>query len=259
MTGREFNTLIVTLNGQRFTKGQVAESWREQSGSAIVGDHTINYWLYDTVAYHGGKSDDIYNRYIPSWVEKMGYVIDYDSINTYDPNPGLAPSVQALMQQRACNVALALINYNHGYDYVVINEWFKSRGIYKTTIYPLHSKQATVRFFEHYKFPSNDGVVDLGAMTETIARQRIDTEFDALFKNDMYASFGKYFNMGQNWAKYVAGDMIKRPQQGHLYKLWYNAASLIDDDEPDYIAEFLGYMWIGNDDSYIFMLYEPRR
>jgi hypothetical protein len=46
---------------------------------------------------------------------------------------------------------------------------------------------------------------------------------------------------------------------GHLYKVWYNAVSLMDDVGPDHISEFLGYIWIGNDDSYIFTLYEPRR
>ncbi|GHU76092.1 hypothetical protein FACS189461_3240 [Spirochaetia bacterium] len=259
LTGKIFDTSSVTLNGRRFSKEQVAESWREQSGSAIVGDHTISYWLYDTLSYHGGKPDDIYNRYIPSWVQKMGYVIDYDSINTYDPNPGLASSVQALMSQKGCDISVALVQYNHGYDYVVINEWFKSKGIYKTTIYPLHSQKATVLFFEHYKFPSNDGVIDLGAMTETVAGQKINAEYSDLFKNDRYASYGEYFNMGINSAKYVAGGMIKNLQQGHLYKVWYNATSLMDDVEPDYIAEFLGYIWFGNNDSYIFTMYEPRR
>ncbi|GHT86802.1 hypothetical protein FACS1894137_12880 [Spirochaetia bacterium] len=259
LTGMEFNTLVVTLNGQRFTKAQVAESWREQSGSVIFGDHTISYWLYDSLAYHSGKSDDIYNRYIPSWVEKMGYAIDYDRINIIDPNPGLAPSVQALMTQRDCNVSVTLIKYYYGYDYVVINEWFKSRSAYKTTAYLLHSKQATVRFFEHYKFPSNDGVVDLGLMTETAAGQRIETEFNDLFKNDRYASYGRYFNMDQNSVNDVAGNMIGKSQQGHLYKVWYNAASLMDNVGPDYLAEFLGYIWIGPNDTYIFTLYEPRR
>lgn len=174
LTGVEF-TESVTLNGQRFIKSQVAESWREQSGSAIIGDQNVNYWLYDTLGYHGGKSDEIYNRYIPSWVQKMGYIIDYDRIKTSDPNPNLASSVQALMSQKGCDVSVALIKYDHDYDYVVINEWFKSRSIYKTTVYPLHSLQA------------------------------------------------------------------------------------MDDVEPDHISEFLDYIWIGNDDSYIFTLYEPRR
>ncbi|GMO48153.1 MAG: hypothetical protein Pg6C_10540 [Treponemataceae bacterium] len=129
-----------TLNGRYFMGGfwgPYADSWREQDGYAVVeGFGSLHYWLYDTITYHGGNAADLYNLIIPKWVENMGYVIDYDNIKVYNPNHDLATSVRALMQQRGCDVSVALV-HARAYDYVVINEWFKSKGTYKTTIYYL--------------------------------------------------------------------------------------------------------------------------
>jgi hypothetical protein len=124
------------FNGKTFL--YVSESYREQDGYAIVQGGKLHYWLYDTVSYHDGDADEIYNQYIPRWIEKMGYVIDFDNIHVYNPNPNLASSVRALMRQRGCDISVALVTDNLAYDYVVINEWFKSKGTYKTTIYPFY-------------------------------------------------------------------------------------------------------------------------
>jgi hypothetical protein len=137
----------VTLNGRRFVGAKsdgysfvsnFADSYREQDGYALVQKRKLHYWLYDTITYHNGKSETIYNRVIPSWVEEMGYVIDFDHIEIYDPNSNLASSVKALMKQRDCDVSVALVTDNPNYDYVVINEYFKSKETYKTTIYYLY-------------------------------------------------------------------------------------------------------------------------
>jgi hypothetical protein len=133
----EFGTYF-TLKGRRFWFGELPETWREQDGYAIVSGRKLHYWLYDSYTYHDGKSEFIYNKAIPGWVEKMGYVIDFDNIVVYNPNPNLASSVKTLMQQRACDVCVALVTDNPAYDYVVINEYFKSKGTYKTTVYPLY-------------------------------------------------------------------------------------------------------------------------
>jgi hypothetical protein len=122
------------FNGRYFYG--VSESYREQDGYALVQGRRLHYWLYDTVSYHDGNADEIYNRFIPHWVEKMGYVIDFDNIRVVNPNPQLASSVRALMQQRGCDVSAALVVANP--SYVVINEYFKSKGTYKTTIYYLY-------------------------------------------------------------------------------------------------------------------------
>ena len=127
----------VTLNGRTFLFWEVALSYREQSGAAIVQNRRLDYWLYDTVSYHSGNAEYIYNQYIPRWVERLGYVIDYDNIKVYNPNTELASSVKALMQQRSCDVSVALVTDGRPH-YVVINEHFKSKGTYKTTIYYLY-------------------------------------------------------------------------------------------------------------------------
>jgi len=140
-------TSVVTLKGRRFygSKAETfgyadntyADSYREQDGYALVQGLRLHYWLYDTITYHDGNAEDIYNRVIPSWVEGMGYVIDFDNIRVYNPNSDLASSVKALMTQRGVDVSVALVKDGTRH-FVVINEYFKSRGTYKTTIYYLY-------------------------------------------------------------------------------------------------------------------------
>ena len=140
-------TSVVILNGRRFVGSKAdtlgysnntyADSYLEQDGYALVQGRRYHYWLYDTITYHNGNAEDIYNRVIPSWVEGMGYVIDFDYIRVVDPNTNLASSVRALMQQRSCDVSVALITDSRPH-YVVINEYFPGRRTYKTTIYYLY-------------------------------------------------------------------------------------------------------------------------
>ena len=114
-----------------------ADSYNEQDGYALVQGRKLHYWLYDSLTNHGGNTEIIYNKIIPHWVEKMGYVIDYDNIYVYNPNPNLATSVQALMKQRNSDVSVALITDGNPH-YAVINEYLNSKGVYKTTVYYLY-------------------------------------------------------------------------------------------------------------------------
>jgi hypothetical protein len=125
-----------TLNGVYFTKWQYASSFREQEGYALIGNIRQRFWLYDSYAYHGGNTKDIY-QIAASWVEGMGYVIDFDNIQKINPSPGIASSVKALMSQRGCDVAVALFPGDRG-AVLVIHEYSKTKGIYWTTIYPLY-------------------------------------------------------------------------------------------------------------------------
>ena len=117
--------------------GVFADSYCEQDGYAIVQGYKLHYWLYDTITYHDGDASDIYNNIVPRWVEQLGYVIDFDNIEVYNPNTDLASSVKALMTQRGCDVSVALIA-TVDYEYVVINEYFAKWRQYKTTIYYLY-------------------------------------------------------------------------------------------------------------------------
>lgn len=118
-----------------------SDTYKEQDGYALVNGEKVHYWLYNSTANHNGKTDVIYNKIIPNWVEKKGYVIDYDNIEVVDPNPNLANSVRMLMKQRGADVSVALVpQYISGAssDFVVINEFFASKNSYKTTTYNLY-------------------------------------------------------------------------------------------------------------------------
>jgi hypothetical protein len=141
MSEWKFGEIYTRLNGRIFFKSEYAESFHEQDGYALVNGIKLHYWLYDTYAYHNGESETIYNQIVPYWVEKMGYVIDFDNIKKYNPNTALASSVKALMNQRGCDVSLTLVTaavWGSSYDYVIINEYSKSKEIYWSTLYPLY-------------------------------------------------------------------------------------------------------------------------
>ena len=126
------------LNGKWFYN--VAPSYREQDGWAIVLGSKLHYWLYDTYTYWDGYDSAIIDRYVPAWIENMGYVIDFDNIRKVYPNNDLASSVKALMKQRGCDVSVALCtkqNYGANVDFVVINSYDKSDDSYWTIIYYL--------------------------------------------------------------------------------------------------------------------------
>ena len=138
-------TEMIKLNGKYFHGSKAdgfnntfADSYREQDGYALVSGHKLHYWLYDTITYYNGNASDIYDRVIPNWVEWLGYVIDFDNIEVYNPNTDLANSVRALMKQRGCGISVTLVTDNSNYHYVVINEYLTNKKQYKTTIYYLY-------------------------------------------------------------------------------------------------------------------------
>lgn len=126
------------LNGRWFY--DVAESYREQDGWAVVLGRKLHYWLYDTYAYWNGNGGPLIKQCIPAWIERMGYVIDFDNIQKISPNNDLASSVKALMKQRGCDVSVTLCtkqNYGTNKDFVVINSYDKDKDNYFTIIYYL--------------------------------------------------------------------------------------------------------------------------
>jgi hypothetical protein len=138
MSGWQFNSPTVTLKNKKFDQNQYAESWREQEGVALVQGIKRNYWLYDSYSYHDGSADDIYFLIIPAWIENMGYVIDYDNIQFFNPNSDLASSVKLLMSQRGCDISFTLVTDIGSYHYVIINNFDKDTGIYDSILYPLY-------------------------------------------------------------------------------------------------------------------------
>ena len=131
-----------------FSNDTYADSYKEQDGYALIQGYKFHYWLYDTVSYHDGDAQEIYDRIIPAWVEGMGYVIDYDNIEIEEPNNALANSVRMLMKQRGAGLSVTLvtkekyetneIGFIPDVDHVVINEYFKSKEYYKRTVFYLY-------------------------------------------------------------------------------------------------------------------------
>jgi len=134
-------TEAVTLNARFFFTWDYAQSWNEQSGYALVDDRRLFFWLYDSMSYHAGKADVIYNRILPGWVEKLGYVIDYDS-EVINNNINIASSIRTLMRQRGCDISVTITTgpigpRQYDIDHLLIIEFFPSKGTYKATTYDL--------------------------------------------------------------------------------------------------------------------------
>lgn len=123
-----------TLNGKVFY--DVAASYREQEGYALVeGYGKLHYWLYDTYTYHDGKGSDIVFKYIPYWLEKKGYVIDFNNVTKYVPNNGLANSVKELMTLHNSDVSIVLFETTN--PHITVNNYDKEKKYYFTYVYNL--------------------------------------------------------------------------------------------------------------------------
>ena len=129
-----YESAFFNLKGTWFNN--VASSYKEQDGWAVVQGRKLHYWLYDSYSYHDGDDSAIFNIYVPKWIESMGYVIDFDNTRHISPNTDLASSVKALMKQRGCDVSVALIT-DKRIPYVVINSYDKDKDNYFTIIYNL--------------------------------------------------------------------------------------------------------------------------
>jgi len=108
----------------------------EQDGYAIVLGRKVHYWLYNAYKEHDGDGTYLLGQVFPKWVEKLGYVIDFDNIRKVSPNTSLASSVKALMRQRGCDVSTTIWQGESG-DYLYVNDYDEDKNIYTTIIYPL--------------------------------------------------------------------------------------------------------------------------
>lgn len=114
-----------------------AITYNEQDGWAYIdGFGIVHYWLYDTYKNHNGDVTDIVDKYVPKWIEEMGYVINFDYIYRISPNKDLASSVKALMTQRGCDVSVAFVSGGI-YPHVVINHYDRDEKIYWTDVIPV--------------------------------------------------------------------------------------------------------------------------
>ena len=136
-----------------------ARSYREQDGYAIVEGIKRHYWLYDTYTYHNGDWFVILEYIIPAWVEMMGYVIDYDNVQEFDPNTDLASSVKSLMRQRRCDISVTLVTDLPDYDYLIVNSYDRKSNTYLSIHYPFLERE---KYEEDYFYVNQPQTAYLG-------------------------------------------------------------------------------------------------
>lgn len=157
---------VVTLNGKKFTGENVGESYMEQDGWAYIHprDRKIkdkdgcrvgfdqlggylrqHYWLYDTYRYWNGKTKDLYDKCIPSWIESLGLTIDFSETKDFSPNIYLDENVKSLIKQRNCDFAVTILNHygslqnmhrnwNNHYFRIIIVNYDKARDVFSTRV-----------------------------------------------------------------------------------------------------------------------------
>jgi hypothetical protein len=130
----------------------------EQDGYAIVNGKNYHYWLYNIWYYlesgPGQHNDKKYNDVfydlisdLHRWVERQGWVIDYENEVFYDTSDTLALSVKRLMSSRsrsgrpfdlACEVSVTLDIKSEMEANLIINKWNSMKeNMYGTWVYPL--------------------------------------------------------------------------------------------------------------------------
>lgn len=82
--------------------------FQEITGRANINNETLTYWLYQC------SPNDIEEliSYLHSYVESIGYIVDYNSFSGIYENPNLAMSVRSLMVWRRRNVSVTINNNN---------------------------------------------------------------------------------------------------------------------------------------------------
>ena len=111
--------------------------YEESDGYALVSGQKRHYWLYDTYSWFKGDGGRILQRFIPAWVEEMGYAIDFENIKEISPDSNMPESVKGLMAQRGKDVAVTLVT-NKTPNYIEINCYDKDDDVYWTMIYYLY-------------------------------------------------------------------------------------------------------------------------
>lgn len=103
-----FLFLCFCVYGQQLPLNRIAPHrasfFQETTGRAIENNETLTYWLYQILP---SDIEEIIG-YIHSYVESIGYTIDFDSNSGMYENPRLATSVRSLMsfQRRNCSVTI---------------------------------------------------------------------------------------------------------------------------------------------------------
>jgi len=92
--------------------------YSETDGYCIVDGQRLHYWLYST---SDGETSQLIRTFI-SYVEKLGWTIDYDNYIEIFFNDELAVSVKRMMIAKNADVSMTIIEYNKNEATLVVND-----------------------------------------------------------------------------------------------------------------------------------------
>ena len=115
------------LAGQKFEKPQrlsngkmsdkLKEFYCETDGSVLEDGERVHYYLYNTYLHDGGDGKLLW-KCILAWVERAGYLVDYDNPVHFDEDDEgyfdiwLPVSVRRLMRSNQSDVAVSVQYFN---------------------------------------------------------------------------------------------------------------------------------------------------
>ncbi|GHV06926.1 hypothetical protein FACS189485_16290 [Spirochaetia bacterium] len=105
-----FLLVCFCLYGQQMPLDKIAPHrsafYQETTGKAIVNNESLTFWLYQC------SPNDIEELtvYLHSYVESIGYIVDYDSFSGLEVDPQLPTSVRNLMYWRNRNVSITILH-----------------------------------------------------------------------------------------------------------------------------------------------------
>jgi len=108
----------------------------ETDGYCIVNNQRLHYWLYNTITQHNGYWSQLESAFI-SYVEKLGWTVDYDNYQHISPNNELALSVKRMMITKNSDLSMTIIEFSRNSGSLIINGYDDELDIWFTEVYPL--------------------------------------------------------------------------------------------------------------------------
>jgi hypothetical protein len=113
--------------------------YAETEGYCIVEGQRMHYWLYST---SDGETSQLIRAFV-SYVENLGWTVDYDSFEEIWFNEELAESVKRMMIAKNADVSMTIVEYNKSKGALIVNDCLVNENhqrvydIFRTRIYPL--------------------------------------------------------------------------------------------------------------------------
>ena len=111
---------------------------QDEGWAVVEGKGKMHFWLYKITPNRNNLQDATYflQHDLPKWIEKLGYVIDYNHISIVKPNNELAQSIKSMITIRGYNMAVCAYQSDSG-NFVVLDAYDKTKRIWWTGIIPI--------------------------------------------------------------------------------------------------------------------------